>query len=201
MTLAGAMPHRHRGCGPAAHRFETARGEGLPITFQGKPPMHHFRLDPDMAMAFAELSAMAARNRLFCLKAKAEGRRDAALILSAMAESEEIMARRAMIALRGKAGDLADYLSAAADYLQEAASKRLVQRAADASAGGDASAAEIYGRFGAVTANHRGLLDTDTESLSSLYVCQVCGYIAADEIPARCPVCNAVAKKFRAHGM
>jgi rubrerythrin len=38
------------------------------------------------------------------------------------------------------------------------------------------------------------IAERDTE----YYVCQVCGYIAEDEAPDRCPVCAAVIEKFKA---
>ena len=35
------------------------------------------------------------------------------------------------------------------------------------------------------------------EQETDYYVCQVCGYVAENEAPHRCPVCNAVQKKFK----
>ena len=40
------------------------------------------------------------------------------------------------------------------------------------------------------------IADRETE----YHVCQVCGYIAEDEAPERCPVCAAIKAKFKAVG-
>lgn len=162
--------------------------------------MARFSLDTDMAESFAELSASAARNRLFSQKAKADKKQQKALLFSAMAEAEDIMARRALIALRGKVSSLEDYLGEIADT-KERASERFARRAGAAEKREEESIAETYGRFGAVAKNHGDQLRAGGEEETSLYVCQVCGYIAADEVPERCPVCNAVAQKFRAHSL
>lgn len=163
--------------------------------------MAHFALDKDMAASFAELSASAARNRLFSQKAKADGKPTTALLFSAMAEAEDIMARRALIALRGKISSLDDYLDEIAETKKQAA-EQFDRRAHAAEQKGEDSASDAFGRFGAVSGNHGerlGAVGGDEES--ALYVCQVCGYIAKGEVPERCPVCNAVAKKFQAHSL
>jgi rubrerythrin len=41
--------------------------------------------------------------------------------------------------------------------------------------------------------SQKGSADESTK----YYVCKICGYIAVDEIPPKCPVCNAVQEKFR----
>lgn len=160
--------------------------------------MNRFIPDADMAMTFAELSASAARNRLFAQKAKSEGNDRAALLLGAMAEAEEIMARRALIALRGKISALKDYLAEVADTKSRSAG-RCDERAAAAEQEGEQNTADAYRRFAAVARNHGKRLASE-EGEAGLYVCQVCGYIAAGQAPERCPVCNAVAKKFKAFG-
>jgi rubrerythrin len=163
--------------------------------------MAQFALDRDMAASFAELSASAARNRLFSQKAKADGKKQTAMLFSAMAEAEEIMARRALIALRGKISALDDYLAEIAETKKQAA-EQFAQRAGAAEKKGEDSAADAYGRFGAVSRNHgQRLASGGGGEESALYVCQVCGYIAEGEVPERCPVCNAVAKKFQAHSL
>jgi rubrerythrin len=161
--------------------------------------MRHFTFDADMAMTFAELSASAARNRLFSQKAKAEGNGQAALLLAAMAEGEEIMARRALIALRGKISALDDYLAEIEDTKARSAG-RCDERAGAAEENGEENTADAYRRFAAVTRNHGEQL-AGLGGESDLNVCQVCGYIAAGESPERCPVCNAVAKKFKAFSL
>jgi rubrerythrin len=43
----------------------------------------------------------------------------------------------------------------------------------------------------------KAINDMIAEQETDYYVCQVCGYVAEDEAPERCPVCNAVKNKFR----
>ena len=160
--------------------------------------MTRYTPDTDMAASFAELSASAARNRLFSQKAKAEKKTQTALLLSAMAESEEIMARRALMALRGKISDLDDYMEEIADAKAQA-DDRFERRSRKAREKQEDGLAEAYERFGAVSRNNGERLAAAAGA--AFYVCQVCGYIAADEAPERCPVCNAVSKKFRAHNL
>ena len=43
----------------------------------------------------------------------------------------------------------------------------------------------------------RAMNDMLADRQTDYYVCQVCGYIAEDEAPERCPVCNSVKGKFK----
>ena len=159
--------------------------------------MPEFILDKDMAMTFAGLSASAARNRLFAQKAKAAGAQQTALLLDALAEGEEIMARRALIAMRGGISDLDAYRDEIAGTKNRSA-VRCGQYAEKAKQKGEDGIADTYERFAAVLQNHGERLAGDEgEGPSALHVCQVCGYVAAGEVPERCPVCHAVAKKFK----
>jgi rubrerythrin len=66
--------------------------------------------DKKMAMTFAELSTSAARNRVCAQQAEKRGDLQTARLLDAMAESESIKARRALVYLRGKISDLPSYI-------------------------------------------------------------------------------------------
>jgi rubrerythrin len=52
-----------------------------------------------------------------------------------------------------------------------------------------------------VSKNHIRLLekfnDAPSGNVPELHVCGVCGFIAVDKIPEKCPVCNAVPAKFK----
>ncbi|UCD33665.1 MAG: rubrerythrin family protein [Desulfobacterales bacterium] len=41
------------------------------------------------------------------------------------------------------------------------------------------------------------VLEESVHDLTTYYVCQICGYIAVEEAPLNCPVCNAIREKFR----
>ena len=59
----------------------------------------------DIAMAFARESGSSSRNKLYAARFKKEGKMPLAGLLNAIAESEEIQARRAFMHLRGKIDD------------------------------------------------------------------------------------------------
>jgi rubrerythrin len=62
--------------------------------------------------------------------------------------------------------------------------------------------AEFFERLTRVTKNHLRLLEKSTgdpeDREHTLHVCRVCGFIALDNTPEKCPVCNAVPEKFTA---
>ena len=65
--------------------------------------------DTIMALTFAELSASAARNRLCARKAEKQGDGQRAKLLDAIAASESIKTRRALVYLRGQITGLEAY--------------------------------------------------------------------------------------------
>ena len=156
-------------------------------------------LDKTIQLSLAVESTAAARNRLYAVKAKKDGKLRQARLLSALARGEEISARRSLIYLRGKISDLEDHLAAlleAKRHLVETVYPRDRQVALRA---GDKSAEAALHQFEQVNANHMERLTelTAEDSEASYYVCQVCGYVAAGSIPEKCPVCGAVTGRFK----
>jgi rubrerythrin len=156
-------------------------------------------LDSRMKMAMAAESASAARNRLYAAKAKKEGNRQLARLMTAMAAGEQISARRALIYLRGKIGQADRHLETLRQQKEEAAARGYPACRQSAAAAGDRSAEAAFEQFQKVSANHAAVLgDADTAAAAhELYVCQVCGYIAVDAVPEKCPVCGAVPERFK----
>jgi len=157
-------------------------------------------LDSRMKLAMASESASAARNRLYAAKARKDGKSQLAKLMTAIATGEQISARRSLIYLRGKIGQAAAHLeelrrqkAAAADQIYPASRQA-------AGSAGDRSAEAAFVQFEKVSRNHAALLsdpaiDTDRHDF---FVCQVCGFIALDVIPEKCPVCGAVPERFKA---
>ena len=156
-------------------------------------------LDHRMKLTMAAESASAARNRLYAAKAKKEGRLQLARLMTAMAAGEQISARRALIYLRGKIGRAAPHLEQLRKQKRTAATVEYPNCRQSAASAGDRSAEAAFDQFGKVSRNHAVVLekpDIDTAD-HDFYVCQVCGYIALDEIPDKCPVCGAVPERFK----
>jgi rubrerythrin len=156
-------------------------------------------LETCMQLALARESASAARNRLYAAKAKKDGRTQHARLLNALARGEEISARRSLIYLRGKISRLEEHLVALQAAKQAQARETYPHDRGIATAAGDKSAEAALHQFEKVNANHAQRVKqfTDGGSEAAYYVCQVCGYIAVDAIPDKCPVCGAVSERFK----
>lgn len=152
-----------------------------------------------MQQTMAVESASAARNRLYAAKAKKEGALQLARLMAALAEGEQISARRALIYLRGKIGRAEEHLQTLRRHKQEAATRVYPARRKTAAAEGDRSAEAAFAQFGKVNHNHAVVLDKPDihTTAHDFYVCQVCGSIALDAVPDQCPVCGAVPERFK----
>ena len=152
-----------------------------------------------MKLAMAAESASAARDRLYAAKAKKDGRLQLAKLMTALAAGEQISARRALIYLRGKIGDADAHLATLRRRKKEDATQGYPASRKEADTAGDRSAAAAFEQFGKVSHNHAVVLDKPEIATADheFYVCQVCGYIALDEVPDQCPVCGAVPERFK----
>ena len=149
------------------------------------------KLNPKLVYLYASAIIAAVRNRLFAAKALRQGQPGLARLLSALESSESAHARRFLMYLRGKAGDIEAYLAA---YLSD---KKLEI------APGYAEMAELYkkkGMPGKVANFHQfakvvaaqthlmGRYQAEKEALDGdIYVCQICGFITAVEPPGTDP--------------
>jgi rubrerythrin len=155
-----------------------------------------------LAWALAAESRAAARGQAFAQKAEQEGLSGWARLLRALAEAQAVHARRYLLLLRGKIGATADNLRQAFVEESQARAAEYERLAGEARQAGEKTLAmaltqavqvercyaELYAQAGG------GANGPETGSYA---VCQVCGYIAADRPPARCPVCSAVPEKFK----
>jgi len=156
-------------------------------------------LESRMKLALAAESARAARNRLYAAKAKKEGQLPLAKLMTAMAAGEQISARRALIYLRGKIGQAAAHLEALRGQKESVAAHEYPAGRQAARSAGDRSAEAAFAQFEKVSRNHAAVLDNPDIGAADheFYVCQVCGYIALDAVPEKCPVCGAVPERFK----
>ena len=156
-------------------------------------------LETCMQLALARESASAARNRLYATKAKKDGQTEHARLLNALARGEEISARRSLIYLRGKISRIEAHQEALQTAKQTLTHDIYPQDRLVATAAGDKSAEAALHQFEKVNANHAQRLKqfAGDGAEATYYVCLVCGYIAVDTIPDKCPVCGAVPERFK----
>lgn len=158
-------------------------------------------IDQEMELAFAKMSKSSVLNRLYSVKVKREGNVLLSKLLNSISRSEKIHARRSLMYIRGKLGGLTEYLDLLLQLKQENASIKYPKISRLSIDSGKKKASEAFDQISKVEKIHLNLLkkalqggiDTSTK----YYVCQICGYIAVDKIPLKCPVCNAVQEKFR----
>jgi rubrerythrin len=160
------------------------------------------QMDERVALAFAAKAASAERNRLYAALAKKERNRPRARLLEAIAMAEKTQASRLLMTLRGNVGPSDTYYGDLIRRSREVSAhvaprihKEMVEEE-------NRYGAEFFERLARVTKNHLRLLEKSTgdpeDREHPLHVCRVCGFIARDNAPEKCPVCNAVPKKFTA---
>jgi len=154
-----------------------------------------------MAEAFTHMSRKSALNELYAKRAEREKRSLLSKLLGAVSRSEHIHARRSLMYIRGKMGDLDEYLSQLVHSKHIDTAQRYPQLSERLNQAGQEKAAEAFEQLSRVAAVHEKLLKAVIEDNAvgpmEYYVCDVCGYIAVDQLPENCPVCNAVKEKFK----
>lgn len=157
--------------------------------------------DFDVALVFADQCTSAARNTLHTARLRKKGRTTLASLLAAVSAAEDIQSRRISMHMRGKIEDTAGHLSALRRKKYDDFAKVFPKLAARLAREGVAKTAEAFEQFGEVAKNHYDRIsetaDSPQDQAITFFLCQVCGYIAVDFAPARCPVCGAIEARFR----
>lgn len=145
----------------------------------------HFRL-----LAYAE-------------KAKEEGFPQIAVLFRAVAEAERVHATR-NLRLLGEVvvKDTETNLQASFQREEKASGVFYPQFIREAEEEADQRAAISFSQARDVEEGHaalykRALRHMIADTIPVFYVCQVCGYVAEGQAPARCPICNALQEQFR----
>jgi len=157
--------------------------------------------EQNLREAFAGESQANRRYLAFAKKADQEGYPEAAKLFRAAAEAETVHAHSHLRTLKG--------VKNTAENLQEAIAgetfefKSMYPQMIETARAEGASAAErSFTYANEVEKVHANLYQNALDSLDHpldvecYYVCSVCGYTCADEVPAICPVCKADAKVF-----
>ncbi|SKA91515.1 Rubrerythrin [Paucidesulfovibrio gracilis DSM 16080] len=148
-----------------------------------------------LAEAFINESASAARCEVAALRARAEGRPQAARLLNALAVAQKVHADKALMILRGKLGDTDANLDELLEGLDQSATHYQEALTCLECATGPANG--FLDQFRRTARNHAGLVrQVDERAPSAYQVCTVCGFVARENAPERCPVCDAVPERF-----
>lgn len=153
-----------------------------------------------LTWALAAEERAAARARAFAKKAEQEGLPAWSPLFKALAEAQRVRANRWLMLVRGKVGDTAANLREA--FLEESPARRheYERLAAQAEQAGKKTLASAFAQAAQVEercAELHGQAGPAGPKAKAYQVCQVCGYLAEDEPPERCPVCGAVPEKFK----
>lgn len=143
-----------------------------------------------LALAFVHQSVAAAKNRVRAQKAALEG--GPAPLFLALAQAQEVHAKKALMLLRGRIGTADENLAEAVQEARELAVDSLGWTVL-AQAEGEAAAAALLLQMARAVASH---VTPQAEGAPAYWVCGICGHIHAGAAPGRCPVCQAVPEKF-----
>lgn len=147
-----------------------------------------------LATAFVLEAVAAAKNKIHARKADQESRSRAARLFKALTSAQLVHSNKGLMLLRGKISSTDDNL---ADLVQTLERSVATYEAILATVEG--AARGFVQQLVRTTRNHLGLLRQYNEHEEKNYfVCQICGFIATDKLPERCPVCLAVQEKILA---
>jgi rubrerythrin len=160
------------------------------------------KTEKNLSYAFGAESKAAARNSVFAKKAEIEGYTQVARLFRAVSDAESVHSRRFLMLMRGKIGTTEENLAAAFENEIKANAEEYPKLIKDAADEGQEAALKAFSHARDVESRHaelykKAINDMIAERETEYHVCQVCGYIAEDEVPERCPVCAAVKEKFK----
>jgi rubrerythrin len=147
-----------------------------------------------LADAFVRQSVAAAKNRIRAQKAAQEKNPAQALFL-ALAQGQEVQAKKALLLLRGRIGVTAENLAEALQESRELAVETLPWTVL-AQAEGDRAAGALLVQMARAQASHLAVHEASLRDAGVYHVCAICGHIHAGADPGRCPVCQALPEKF-----
>ena len=159
------------------------------------------KIKKNMARAFAEESKSSVRDAAFALKAERDGFPELASLFRAIADAESVHARRFLLLMRGKIGDTKENLDAALSneaYAAETAYPPMVEDARGESKAIKKAFMQSMKTDGEHAEFYKDAMDDMLKGRDVEYfVCQICGHIHVGSVPDNCPVCKAVAGRFK----
>ena len=142
---------------------------------------------------FAHQSVEAARNRRRAKAAEAGGDPTRAGLFRALAAGQTVHAQKILLLLesggdQASPADVAETLAALVDELQD----MVMTAASDRDAAAESTLLHVM----KASMNHRS--KAAAEPAARYLVCSICGLLAPNQPPERCPVCRAAAELFQA---
>ena len=145
-----------------------------------------------LATAFVLETVAAAKNEIRARKAAREARLKAARLLRALTSAQRVHSNKGLMLLRGKISSTDNNM---ADLMQTL--ERSIATYESILEELEGAARNFVDQLLRTTRNHLGLLRKYSQPEEKTYcVCQICGFIATEMVPERCPVCQAVKEKF-----
>jgi len=160
------------------------------------------KTEKNLSYAFGAESKAAARNAVFAKKAAMEGYTQVASLFRAVSDAESVHSRRFLMLMRGKIGSTEENLATAFENEIKANAEEYPRLVKEAAEEGQEAALKAFSHARDVESRHaelykKAINDMIAERETRYHVCQICGYIAEDEAPDRCPVCDAIKSKFK----
>ena len=157
----------------------------------------------NLEAAFAGESQANRKYLAFAKKAEGEGFPQIAKLFRAAAEAETVHAHAHLRVLGGVKGT-AENLQAAIEGEAHEFKSMYPEFIAEAEKEGNQSALTSFKYANEVEEIHHGLYEEALAKFragedlpaADMYVCGVCGYTVAGDVPEKCPVCGSVSKVF-----
>ena len=158
----------------------------------------------NLTASFAGESQANRKYLAFAQKAEKEGNEKIARLFRTIAEAETIHALK-HLNTAGKVGTTIDNLKAAIEGETYEFDTIYPDFIATAQAEGEKAAAKSFDLANEAEKVHAELYKKALAALEaggdmqakSFHLCPVCGYVAVDHAPERCPICNAPASSFK----
>lgn len=161
------------------------------------------KTEKNLSKVFAAESKASLRNAAFALKAEKEEYINAARLFKAISDSESVHANRFLLLMRGKIGSTEENLKTAFENEIKANTDEYPQLIRNAEEeGAHSGVMKALTQTRDVEERHaqlykRMMNDMMEGRITDYFVCQICGYIAENEIPENCPICGAVSSRFK----
>lgn len=158
------------------------------------------KTEQNLLEAFAGESQANRKYLAYAKQAEKEGHRQVAKLFRAAAEAETVHAHnhlRTLGKIKSTQENLTDAISGETHEFKSMYPAMIKTSQEE----GEKAAERSFRYASEVEIVHANLYQNALDNLEQLeevdyYVCSVCGYTCENEPPAKCPVCNAVAKAF-----
>lgn len=164
------------------------------------------KTNDNLMAAFAGESQANRKYLAFAQKADKEGKVKIARLFRAVAEAETIHALK-HLETAGKVGTTAENVRAAVEGETYEFTQMYPGFIKQAEEEGQAAALRSFNYANAAEKEHAELYKKALEAVEaggdleaeSFNLCPVCGYVALNQAPDRCPICNAPGKSFKTY--